>query len=337
MGESEQVLASGGNVCGCDEGGVATPGIAGRVGADDYAIDAAEWDKAPFATCDTLYCVGGLYGNIEAMKTVVGMVGEEKGDVLVVLNGDYHWFDGELGSFLEIERLVAPYVPMNGNVELELSRAEACGVGCGCSYPTSMSDNFVNRSNAIYAKLKGAVAAQEGLAETLRGRPAWGVVGVGDALVGVTHGDEKSVSGWDCSTDALKRPERLAELRDFFSTRSVDILSTTHTCAAAAVAVEGGVVINNGSAGLPEYRDMLFGLVNRISKTKHPDALYRAQIQGVYVEAVPVRYDNAKFLSWFDSIWEDGSPAAKSYRPRAVAGPATDIPDAVGAGFEVLV
>lgn len=178
---------------------------------------------------------------------------------------------------------------------------------------------------------------KEGLAESLRGRPAWGVVQVGNCRVAITHGDEKLVSGWECSTDALKRPERRDELERFFDEHSVNVLSTTHTCAAAAARLENGVVINNGSAGLPEYSGMLFGLVSRISKSKHPDALYRTKAGDVYVEAIPVRYDNEAFISWFDSIWEEGSPAAQSYRPRAIAGPDTSIADAVDDGFEILV
>lgn len=331
------LYAAGGNKCGCDEGGIATPGIKGRVGADDYAINSEEWNKDPFATCDVLYSVGGLYGNVEAMKTIISMAAAEDGDVCVALNGDYHWFDGTLESFLEIENLIAPYVPMNGNVEFELSREQACGVGCGCSYPTSMSDDFVGRSNAIYARLKEAISEKEGLAALLRGRSAWGVVRVGDTLVGLTHGDEKSVSGWGCSVDSLHEKERLEELNEFFANHQIDILSTTHTCAAAAVALENGIVINNGSAGLPEYKGLLYGLINRIAKAPHSDAIYRAKIKGVYVEAVPVRYNQEAFIKWFDSIWESDSPAAKSYRPRAVSGPDTVFSDAVGDGFEVLV
>lgn len=337
MKGNRAVYASGSNRCGCDEGGVATPGIKGRVGADDYIIDPFEWDKEPFAVCMTLYSVGGLYGNVEAMKTIVKMLDQEQGETCVVLNGDYHWFDGTLESFIEIEELVAPYVPMNGNVEFELSREVACGVGCGCSYPTSMSDDFVDRSNAIYTRMKEAISLNEGLAGSLRGRPAWGVVKVGDVLVGLTHGDEKSVSGWGCSVDSLHNQQRLDELDAFFAAHSIDVLSTTHTCAAAAITLEHGIVINNGSAGLPEYKGLLYGLVSRISTTMHPDAIYRAQIKGVYVEAVPVRYDQDAFINWFDSIWEADSPAAKSYRPRAVAGPDTVFADAVGEGFELLV
>ncbi len=336
MPEQETTWAKGGNICGCDAGGPATPGIEGRMGADDYAIAAAEWDKAPFAACDTLYSVGGLYGNVWAMKAVVNMLEGEDGDVCVALNGDYHWFDATLESFLEVEEMVSRFTPMNGNVELELARAQACGVGCGCSYPTSMSDAFVGRSNAIYARIKEAISAKPGLAASLAGRPAWGIAQVGGTRVALTHGDEKSVSGWGCSTDSLREAARLEELDAFFTAHGIGVLSTTHTCAAAAVCTPHGAVINNGSAGLPEYKGLLYGLVNRISTTRHPDAVYRARVEDVWVEAVPVRYDQDAFIRWFDAIWEPDSPAAISYRPRAVAGPDVSFADAVGAGFEVL-
>lgn len=329
------IIVQGGNKCGCDSGGVATPGIKGRVGAEDYAIAPEEWDKPPVAKCDVLYSVGGVYGNIEAMKTVREMVKSEQGDVCVVYNGDYHWFDGTAENYLEVERLLEGSIPMNGNVELELARLEDCGVGCGCSYPTTMSDAFVGRSNAIFGRMKESVKDLPEV-RAIGNRPAWGVVEVGEARVGITHGDERSVSGWGCSVENLQDPARKAELDQFFSERSIDVLSTTHTCAAAALALSRGVVINNGSAGLPEYKGKLFGLVNRVAKTPHPDAVYRAKVKGVFVEAVPVRYDQGAFISWFDSVWELDSPAAQSYRPRAIAGPDTTYDDAVFEGFEVL-
>ena len=331
-----QIIVGAKNTCGCDSGGVATPGIKGRVGADDYAIDPSEWDKDPIAVCDTLYSVGGVYGNLEAMKTVREMVAAEEGEVCVVYNGDYHWFDGTAENFQEVERLLEGYIPMNGNVEFELAREQECGVGCGCSYPTSMSDAFVGRSNAIFGRMKESVSKVPGLANVVAGRPGWGIVQVGDVFVGLTHGDEKSVSGWGCSVDSIHDAQRVAELDEFFANHKVDVLSTTHTCAAAAIATEHGAVINNGSAGLPEYKGMLFGLVNRISKTPHPDALYRTMVKGIYVEAVPVRYDHDTFISWFDSVWDADSPAAESYRPRAIAGPDTVYSDAVLDGFEIL-
>lgn len=329
------VIAKGGNTCGCDAGGVATPGIKGRVGADDYAISPEEWDKPPIAVCDVLYSVGGVYGNIEAIKTVRDMAAREQGEVCVVYNGDYHWLDGTADNFLEVERLLEGCIPLNGNVECELARAQDCGVGCGCSYPTTMSDAFVGRSNAIFGRMKESVAALPEV-RALGERAAWGVVEVGGVRVGVTHGDERSVSGWGCSVDNLHDPERQKELDRFFAERDIDILSTTHTCAAAAIALPHGVVINNGSAGLPEYKGKLFGLVNRVSKSPHPDAVYRSRFKDVFIEAVPVRYDQEAFVSWFDSVWAEDSPAAQSYRPRAIAGPDTRYADAVLDGFEVL-
>ena len=301
----------GGNKCGCDSEGVATPGIKGRVGAEDYAIAPEEWDKPPIAKFDVLYSVGGVYGNIEAMKKVREMVESESGDVCVVYNGDYHWFDGNADNFLKVEQLLEGFIPMNGNVELELARQQDCGVGCGCSYPTTMSDAFVGRSNAIFGRMKEAI---KNLPEVgaLGSRSAWGVVEVGETRVGITHGDETSVSGWGCSVENLQDPERRARLDSFFSERDIDVLSTTRTCAAAALVLPHGVVINSGSAGLPEYRNKLFGLVNRVAKTPYPDAVYRARIKDVFVEAAPVRYDQDAFITWFDSVWEQDSPAAQS-------------------------
>ena len=135
------------------------------------------------------------------------------------------------------------------------------------------------------------------------------------------------MSGWGCSIDSLKDSARCAELEEFFAEHAIDVLSTTHTCAAAARAFQHGVVINNGSAGLPEFKGELYGLVTRVAATPHPKALYRAWIKGACVEAVPVPYEQQEFIEWFDSIWEEGSPAAMNYRPRAISGPDVAVAD----------
>ncbi len=331
---------AGGERCGCDEGGVATPGIEGRVGAGDYAIAPREWDAAPLEAleCDVLYCVGGVYGNLFAVRALPALVeGEASCDtVAVAYNGDYHWFDADEESFREVERLVQGAVVLNGNVEIELSRAESCGVGCGCSYPTSVSDAFVSRSNDIYARLRDASKGIRGLRETLSSRMAWAVARVGGVRVGITHGDERSVSGWGCSLDSLRDSERCAQLAAFFNERDIDVLSTTHTCAAAARGFSSGVVVNNGSAGLPDFKGELYGLVTRIATSPHPDALYRARFKDAFIEAVPLRYDHEAFAAWFDRVWEEGSPAAISYRKRVLEGPPSRLEDAVLEGFEIL-
>ena len=340
MAEARKTVVAGGNTCGCDEGGIATESIMGREGADDYGIPPEAWDAAPLEHCDVLLSAGGVYGNLFAMEEVGRMARAEAATgakVCVVYNGDYHWFDGTADNFCEVERLLEGSIPLNGNVECELSRSEDCGVGCGCSYPMSMSDAFVGRSNAIFGRMRDAVRQRDvGLLQPLADRPCWGVVEAAGLRVGITHGDEKSVSGWGCSVDALHDPVRQEELRRFFRMRNVDVLSTTHTCAAAALALPEGIVINNGSAGLPEYRGQLFGLVNRIAAQPSNEALYRATFKGAVVEAVPVHYDHEGFIRWFDGIWEADSPAAKSYRKRAVEGPDSIIPDALVGDFEIL-
>lgn len=339
MDEAVKAVVAGSNTCGCDEGGIATNNIMGREGADDYAIPQEAWDAPAFDTCDVLLSAGGVYGNLFAMEEISRMAQAERDrglDVCVVYNGDYHWFDGTAENFCEAERLLDGSVLLNGNVECELARVEECGVGCGCSYPMSMSDAFVGRSNAIFARMRDAVREQDArLFAPLADRPCWGVVEAAGLRVGLTHGDEKSVSGWGCSTESLHETERQRELETFFCSHDIDVLSTTHTCAAAALALPDGIVINNGSAGLPEYDGMLFGLVNRIAKDPAGDALYSIGFKGAVVEAVPVRYDHEAFLHWFDAVWSADSPAAKSYRPRIVSGPSTTIADAVIGDFTI--
>ena len=52
-----------------------------------------------------LYVVGGLYGNVFALKEILTMADAESADV--VFNGDIHWFDAEVKSFCEIENEIA--------------------------------------------------------------------------------------------------------------------------------------------------------------------------------------------------------------------------------------
>lgn len=339
MKRSKTTIVEASNTCGCDEGGVATQGIMGREGADDYAIPQDVWDAPSFISCDVLISAGGVYGNPFAMQTISRMAEAERSrgaDVCVVYNGDYHWFDGTADNFCNIERLLEGCIPLNGNVECELARIKECGVGCGCSYPISMSDAFVGRSNAIFTRMRNSVRERNAdLFIPLRERPCWGVAEAAGLRVGLTHGDERSVSGWGCSTESLHNSKRQRELEDFFRRHDIDVLSTTHTCAAAALALPDGIVINNGSAGIPEYNGMLFGLVNRIAKTSSPDALYSIEFKGAIVEAVPVRYDHDAFVSWFDGVWNADSPAAKSYRARIMDGPANTIADAIIGDFTI--
>lgn len=121
---------------------------AGRVCPVDYHIPTDAFAGAPQRSCDVLYVVGGLYGNPFALDAIKAMAAQEDGDVLVVFNGDMHWFDKTADNFAALERAVADagarFVPLVGNVEAELRRQVDVGVGCGCAYPDCTSDESVS-------------------------------------------------------------------------------------------------------------------------------------------------------------------------------------------------
>lgn len=318
------------------------PEAAGRVCPVDYHLDPAVWafEPAPEHRFDTLLVIGGLYGNPFAGETVRAMAAAEReqlgegGRVGVVYNGDMHWFDKTAEEFAHIEELAEGGVALVGNVEAEVRRASDIGVGCGCAYPSCVDDASVSRSNAIHRMMRDNVRKHPELIALLENRLGHMVAQVGECKVGITHGDETMLGGWSCSLDDLRKPARQAELASFMASNGIDVFATTHTCGAAALASDGGVVINNGASGLPTFAGQRFGIATRISATPSDDALYRCKHKGVFVEAVAVRYDHDAFLAWFDELWPASSPAEVSYRGRILSGPACCVEDALIGGFE---
>ena len=212
---------------------------AGRVCPIDYRIPVAAFAGEPSQACDVLYVVGGLYGNPFALEAVRDMAEREDADTLVVFNGDMHWFDKTAANFLTLERMVADqgarWIPLVGNVEAELRRQVDVGVGCGCAYPDCTSDEAVSRSNRIHRMLSVAIDQHSELKDLLQGRPATLTVGVAGRKVGITHGDEKLIGGWDCSRESLQDVLRQDELDRFMAENDLDVFATTHTCAPAAL------------------------------------------------------------------------------------------------------
>lgn len=310
---------------------------AGRACPVDYRIAPDAFAGRPQRCCDVLYVVGGLYGNPFAFEALRALIDAEQGQALAVLNGDMHWFDKTAANFEALEDAVEAagegYVPLVGNVEAELRRQVDVGVGCGCAYPDCTDDESVSRSNRIHRMLSTAVEEHPGLKERLMGRPATLTVDVAGAKVGITHGDEKLLGGWDCSRESLQDILRQDELDCFMEANDLDVLATTHTCAPVALAMARGCVINNGAAGLPNFKGQRYGLCVRIARTPAPEALFGTCQDGLYVQAVPVRYDHDAYLAWFDGLWDDVSPAAISYRARIVEGPDDRVADALLGGF----
>lgn len=320
--------------------------IAGRVCPADYHIDDQAFSGDAEYLSDVLYVVGGLYGNPFALNAVDRLLEDERAraakagapdaKIAIVFNGDMHWFDKTADNFESIEKAAAKYTLLIGNVEAELRREDPIGVGCGCAYPSCVDDATVARSNAIHSMLFDELSNRPDLKRLLQGRPSTATVAVAGRKVGITHGDERMVGGWNCSREELSEPARQCELDAFLAENDLAVLATTHTCSAAAIALENGLVINNGAAGLPNFSDQHFGLAIRVAETSHPDALFGALRDGLFVEAVPVRYDHDSFVKWFDELWPEGTPAEVSYRGRILNGPADHIERALLRGFEQL-
>ena len=83
---------------------------------------------------DTLYVVGGLYGNLAALRAVLQRAEREPGGpAAIVFNGDFHWLDVDPEDFRSISETVLAHHASTGNVEAELAADQ--DTGCGCGYP----------------------------------------------------------------------------------------------------------------------------------------------------------------------------------------------------------
>jgi len=291
----------------------------------DYRYSPTVLGRAPDFSADILYVVGGLYGNLAALKKIEWLACRERHPVTIVFSGDFHWFDAEPDWFAAIEKGVARHRAIRGNVETEVARAGDIGAGCGCAYPESVDDGVVTRSNEILADLRHA-ASDAGMTGHLATLPMHLVARVGDKRVGIVHGDAASLAGWRFAHDALDDPANSAWLDDVRATSAVDIFASTHTCLAALrdFDLPSGhlTVVNNGSAGMANFAASATGLISRIatSPSPHP-ALYGTARDGVFVDAVAVDFKLDEFLERFDARWPQGSPAHTSYYQRITGGP----------------
>ena len=99
----------------------------GRSGPLHYRYRPADFAVAPATTCDTLYGVGGLYGN--ALSQVLALFAQERGDKRLVFNGDFNWFNPA-----QALATAQDHNPDDGNTRLP-AKAECRGQ----SAPTSAS------------------------------------------------------------------------------------------------------------------------------------------------------------------------------------------------------
>jgi len=298
----------------------------GRVCPLRYRYGAGAIGRTETRKAQTLYVVGGLYGNVPALDVIDAMARIEATAPTLCFNGDFNWFNVDDASFVEINRRVLANDAILGNVEAELD-SPADEAGCGCAYPASIDGGIVERSNRIHAELKATAARHEALLGRISTLPMFARYQVGDCRIGVVHGDADSLAGWRFEVQALDDPQALPWLQSAFETADVDLFAGTHTCLPAlrrfALAPgRDGCVVNNGAAGMPNFEGDLAGLCTRIAATPSPHPVVQElRIAGAYVALLPVRYDADRWRTEFLAQWPPGSPAWQSYLERITRGP----------------
>ena len=274
--------------------------------------------RAPEKAVSTLYVVGGLYGNLQALNAIEHMAAQESGPVTLCFNGDFNWFNVDDDSFARINQRVLAHDAILGNVEAEL-QADGDAAGCGCAYPDTVDAGTVERSNRIHARLKHTAQAHADVQAQLARLPMVARYRVGESRIGVVHGDAQSLAGWQFDPAALRDPAHSAWLGDMFAAAAVDVFASTHTCSPALwLGQEGqGVVINNGAAGMPNFAGLRAGVVTRIGVEASPHAaLYGTRCGVAHVEALAVHYDHDAWQQRFLANWPAGSDAYASYFAR---------------------
>jgi hypothetical protein len=206
-------------------------------------------------------------------------------------------------------------------VETEIA-APADGAGCGCAYPEWVGDATVEHSNAIIERLRTAARASGRDLEALARLPMHLVAEVGGERIGIVHGDAESLAGWNFSQEVLATPAGAASGERALVHSGARVFASSHTCLPVLKAFPGGrAIINNGAAGMPNFRGERYGIATRISVRPERKPLYGTRCGGVYVEAMPLDYDAAAWERRFVELWPEGSDAHRSYFARIRQGP----------------
>jgi hypothetical protein len=317
---------------------------------------------------DVLYVVGGLYGHAGALAQIQALFSAE--DVAperrrLVFNGDFNWFSVEPAAFEALNTTVLGFDALRGNVETELAVPATTDdatddaadddatfdAGCGCAYPDWVGDGVVERSNRILQRLRRTAQQFPALQARLAALPMHRRADVGGLRVAVVHGDAESLAGWGFAQEHLQQPAHRAQVRQWFVAAQVDAFACSHTClpvfhslpmpgralmpvvpvnpVVPAVPVVP-VVLNNGAAGMPNFRGDAAGLFTRIATMPFAGEGRRfgitREVAGrvIHLEAIAVAGDPASARAAqadFLRHWPEGSDAHASYWARIHAGP----------------
>jgi hypothetical protein len=255
-----------------------------------------------------------------------GLARQEAVPPRLCFNGDFHWFDIDDAAHAEINRRVLAHDALQGNVEAEFGSADD-EAGCGCAYPESVDAGVVARSNLIHRQLKATAARHPQVLARIQALPMFRRYRVGRTRVGVVHGDAESLAGWRFDVAALDDPAALPWLQQVCAQAQVEVFASTHTCLPALrmLALAGGApgaVVNNGAAGMPNFKGVLAGLCTRIATTPAPQAtVHELQLGDVFIALLPLAYDAPRWQAEFETQWPAGTAAHQSYFERITRGP----------------
>jgi hypothetical protein len=290
----------------------------GRACPLNYRYPPAALARDPALEVDPLYVFGGLYGNLPALEAALELAAREPG-AAIVFNGDFHWFDADGSRFEAVDAAVQRHAALRGNVETELA-SDGSDAGCGCAYPAWVDDAEVERSNRILARLRRTARGFPARRARLATLPMHLAAVVGGLRVAIVHGDVESLAGWRYAQQALADPAHAAAVAGDFGSAGARIIASSHTCLPVAAAFDtaagGCALINNGAAGMPNFRGTRHGVITRIATAPAAAALYGIVLDGVHVEALALRYDAARFERQFLEDWPPGSDAYVSYYRR---------------------
>ena len=80
--------------------------IAGRTCPLSYRYKPSVFNRAPEVTAQTIYVVGGLYGNPFALEKIMEMAALEEIAPTLIFNGDFNWFNRDAAVFQQINEAV---------------------------------------------------------------------------------------------------------------------------------------------------------------------------------------------------------------------------------------
>ncbi|MEO6409535.1 MAG: hypothetical protein ABIO45_12390 [Burkholderiaceae bacterium] len=291
-----------------------------------YRYAPAAFARPASLECETLFVVGGVYGNRPALRRIVELFDAEPGRKRLVFNGDFHWFDVDPAVYAEIGATVLAHEALRGNVETELAVEDADGAddaGCGCGYPEWVDDAVVAHSNAILRGLRATARQHPALTRAAAALPMTLRADVAGMRVAIVHGDATSLAGWGFAHERLADRSHAATVAGWFDAAQVDLFASSHTCLPVFQRFGNGLVLNNGAAGMANFSGHGEGLLTRISTRRFdgPQARYGTRRDRLFIDAIAVDFDAPAWQAEFLAQWPPGSSAHASYWRRIVDGP----------------